>query len=283
MKKYVFILIALLSYVFVTAQSTAPSQTPVKTNYKWTGTNNEFIRPLKIETKTISGAKIDKWDQALADSLSPEGILVMVKDSASKAVGNYMTWQNSYYDYTSEWLVKLINMAGTTTVKSFPLFSGGINATNGASGDAVMKALLFYLPETTLVTGIRFTLYQAGAYTADNYNGAALYAWNVNKWDSVAYTTNDGNIWKATAGALTTVPFTDTYVAQAGFYKLVTLYNNSAETTNPLFTANTSVSSINGFLPFKIVGIKIGVTALPASFTESDLSVSNIVNVIALY
>jgi len=187
-----------------------------------------------------------------------------------------MTWQNSYYDYTSEYLFRLINMAGVVgAIKAVPIMSYP-NGNTIALGDGALKGMLFYLPEKTTITGAKWLQVQQGAYTSDNYNGVILYKINGANSDSVAYSANDGDIWKAANNAIGSKAFTDPYVADAGWYRIALIYNQSAETTPPILlytTVNTYGTSLLGYV---IAGLKSGITAPPATLSNAELTPSGV-------
>jgi len=83
-----------------------------------------------------------------------------------------------------------------------------------ADGTAYWIAI--HLPVAATITGVKFISRVAGVYTADNYNGIALYSVSGTTYTKVASSTDDGNIWKGTAYTLQTKAFSSPYSAAAG-------------------------------------------------------------------
>ena len=99
--------------------------------------------------------------------------------------------------------------------------------------DARLELFAVYINEATTITGVKWFQTTQGNYTADNYNGVALYSYSGGTLTLVASSTNDGDIWKAASGAMSSKAFSSTYAASPGVYFIGFLYNNSAQTTAP--------------------------------------------------
>lgn len=96
------------------------------------------------------------------------------------------------------------------------------------------------IPDTvTAAAGLKFVLTQAGVYTADQNNYVALFSLSGTTLTREAISANDGNLWKATANTMVSVPFTSTVdISPNKVYYAAFLYNNSAQTTNPNLAGN---------------------------------------------
>ena len=89
---------------------------------------------------------------------------------------------------------------------------------------------LIYVNRTMTVTGIKWWQSTQGSYTANNYNGWALYSLSGGTATLIDNTTNDGNIWKATQ-SVASKAFPSTHALSEGVYVIMDLYCRSAETT----------------------------------------------------
>lgn len=128
------------------------------------------------------------------------------------------------------------------------------------------------------ITGVKWIQATQGNYTANNYNGVALYTLSGGTYTRVAQSTDDGNIWKASANTLSSKAFSSTYSASAGLYFIACLYCQSAQTTAPALYSTPSTVFQNYTLDFtnssKIQGLITSQTSLPTSFAGSSASVT---------
>lgn len=141
---------------------------------------------------------------------------------------------------------------------------------------------LFYVEKTDTITAISWVQGTQGVYTADSYNGIALYSVNVasglcTKIDSTA---NDGEIWKGAVNSLQTKALTKTNILTPGIYAVGFVYNSSAQTTAPTlanFAASTmDLTYINNMLPNAIkLCSRIGPTATNLKHTFNFSETSN--------
>jgi len=145
--------------------------------------------------------------------------------------------------------------------------------TNGLISSSSAIFVAYYLQFDQTITGVKFFQSVQGVYTANNYNGVGLYTFNAGTMTLVASSTNDGNIWKGTAGTWQTKAFSSTYVATAGIYFVALLYNSSAETTAPQIgctvTSSGSTLSYDFSNSVKLNSSIAGQTALPATQLQS--------------
>jgi hypothetical protein len=133
-----------------------------------------------------------------------------------------------------------------------------------------------WVPVAGTITGVRWFQTVQGAYTANNFNGVALYSYSAGTLTRQAVSTDDGNIWKATASAWSNKNFAATYNAAAGLYFVGFLWCRSAQTTAPALYANASFNAGDVILDFtnsaKLSATVTGQTSLPTSQASSGLS-----------
>lgn len=158
-------------------------------------------------------------------------------------VNNIPDWGNIRVDE----VIQSLRALGSV-VKYRPIFSMFSSAYTGLAMDnGILVANMIYIPKKDTLTGVKYMLLTAGAFTADETNGFALYKLVGTNRVLVAQTANDGEIWKATAEVIQTSAFTSTYIADIGIYYIYGLYHSSAETTKPtIATAFTMLSGWNG-------------------------------------
>lgn len=143
----------------------------------------------------------------------------------------------------------------------------------GVSGAAMNSQRIYYtavyLPVAATITGVKWIQITAGDYTANNYNGVGLFTYSGGTLTKVASSTDDGNIWKATSGTMSSKAFASTYVATAGLYFVAHMYSSSAQTTAPSLGIIGTASTVNTVTDFtnsaKTSALITGQTALPAT------------------
>jgi len=98
-----------------------------------------------------------------------------------------------------------------------------------------------YVRENCTVTGVKFMQAETSvSFTADEFNGAALYTYSAGVITQVAKSANNGDYWKTANWTITTIPWTSPYNATEGVYFVGFLYNASAESVIPELSANAS-------------------------------------------
>ena len=142
-------------------------------------------------------------------------------------------------------MVQLYRRLGSATKSIVPI-NGSIDlmGANFTMTDGNQWFYTFYLDRNDTLKGVRFFMRQQGVYTADNYNGVALYTMSGGTLTLVDSSTNDGNIWKATANAWSNKDFVTPYYATEGFYVISFISNWSAQTTLPILGGMTTL--VNG-------------------------------------
>ena len=151
------------------------------------------------------------------------------------------------------------------------------------------KALwtLFYLSDTTDVTGVGYMLSTQGNYTADNYNGFAIYSVSGTTYTKIDSTANDGNLWKTAANTTAVKAFSaGPHELNPGIYYVFLVYNNSAQTTAPKLyynndLANAAFAGLTG--TNKIQGVVNSQTTPPATETGGDVTADLEIPAIWLY
>lgn len=151
------------------------------------------------------------------------------------------------------------------------------------------KALwtLFYLSDTTDITGVGYMLSTQGDYTADNYNGFAIYSVSGTTYTKIDSTANDGNLWKAAANTAATKAFSSgAQELNPGIYYIFLVYNNSAQVTAPKLyynndLANAAFAGITG--TNKIQGVVNSQTTPPITETGGDVTADAEIPAIWLY
>jgi hypothetical protein len=142
------------------------------------------------------------------------------------------------------------------------------------------------------VTGLTFFQTQQGNYTGDSNNLVALYTFDsTTTLTRRAISTNNANLWKATANTWATELFASPYSAGASQPLYVgLLYHQSAETTAPKILAtnapihtnvyNFTISPSSGIF----LGKRTGQTTCPSSIAISDVEVhSGAIPMVGIY
>ena len=172
----------------------------------------------------------DSLDQALANAVE----VIAQKDSTGYAAGNYVTHtQLDAFSGGGGSLFDDLVEFGDFDGKVIPVGAVQMLSTYDEVVDNQAFVQLFRLKEAMTITGVKFAMNRAGDYTADEYNGVALYKVGVDgvTITKVAETTNDGNFWKGSSYTKQTKAFSSSYSAVAGFYYVIGLYNASAVAT----------------------------------------------------
>ncbi len=169
-----------------------------------------------------------------------------------------------------------IGLVGADITTTVTLSSGGYYAE------------MIYIPYTQTITGVKWYQTVQGSYTANNYNGIAIYSLSSGTASILDSTTNNGGIFKQTANTWVTSPFVSTVSLSRGVYMVVLNYNSSANTTNPGFGCTTSlvnagVSTIDFTNSSFLFGFKTGQVTCPATIGLSTIGASNAVVVMGLY
>lgn len=141
----------------------------------------------------------------------------------------------TYIDFNGDEDINAYQALGSTikaqalSLDALTLSTNGANLTDGL---AVFVAV--WVPKKMTVTGVKWYQVTQGNYTADQNNYLALYSYSGGTLTRVAISTNNGNLWKATANTVASEPFSSPYdILTPGLYFIGILYNNSAQVTAP--------------------------------------------------
>jgi hypothetical protein len=171
-----------------------------------------------------------------------------------------------------------------SSMKGYPINTVTLNTASTITlGNQVHIVFAITVPKDATLTGVRFFQNVTGVYTASNYNGIGLFSLSGTTLTLVAFTTNDGNIWKGSFG-MNSKAFSSPYVATRGTYYLGIVYSQSAQTTGPVLysnNSNTAVSTYDFTSPNKICGTVGSTTALPSTLAMS--AVTNAANIPYIY
>lgn len=219
-----------------------------------------------------------RYDQFPAGTPSSNRIILHAdpaSGSLEKCTINALLEPSVYLPPMSVFAAKL---SGTTTYmagNSSPVsVSGNISLLNG-----IMQLQAIVLPAIT-VSAFCFGMDVSGGYTAANYNGLAIYAAGTTTATLVAYTANDGAIFKAASNTIQTAPLAAPVSLAGGAYYIAALHCNSAVTTAPRL--NITSASCDSDVNRKFIGNDAfftgglsGLTALPSSITYTAVSAAN--------
>lgn len=134
----------------------------------------------------------------------------------------------------------------------------------------------YYLPVAATISSVQFFLITSGSFTANNFNGLALYSYSGGTLTQRAITANVPTIFSGPANNWIPVNFTTPYSAPVGIYYVGILYSSSAQTTAPavgsFITNPVQAGGYDFALGAKINGTLTGQTAFPASQLMSGVS-----------
>lgn len=171
-------------------------------------------------------------------------------------------------------------------VKAIPIGITNPGASSYALSDGTLHVVKVYIPEAMTITGVMFGGTVEGVYTADNFNGAALFSVEDGTLTRVALTANSGNLWKVNYWG-GQIAFTAPYSAQPGLYAIAILYNSSEETTAQELTTGTPWTNNMALYAFdtdySIAGTVADQSTIPASIEEADITPFSVRLLLMLY
>ena len=180
--------------------------------------------------------------------------------------------------YTSEPFAPLQALGSTIIGESIGTTMANISSSI-ALNDNQVRYVAVYLPQATTVTGVKWYMDTQGSYTADQNNYIALYSYSGGTMTQVAISTNDGNLWKATANTFVTTAFATPYAAAAGVYYVGMLYNSSAQTTAPkvgnAVSSSTNVNAFDFTNSAKLNSTLTGQNSMPSPQAQSGTTISS--------
>lgn len=221
-------------------------------------------------------------------------------EMAQDAVGNILTDSPTinftYNDVTPSITANVIDstaaayqaLGSTIKFQTIGLSLDRITLTaNHSNQSFVIQAV--YISTDTTITGVKWYQGVQGSYTANNYNGVGLYSYDgAGNIDLVASSTNDGDIWKATANGIREKAFSAPYAATAGIYYIGFMWCRSAVVTVPTFgvaatLTNAGVNSGDFTNSAKMEGFNSPQTSLPASIAMGSITAGGGYIWLALY
>lgn len=244
----------------------------------------------------LASGSVLNWNNGNATITQSAGLLTSNVNIAVPDEAYGSTWdgsvnvptKNAVWDanFTTNSFIKLSQALGST-MKAISLNGNIIPSTGSNMTDNQARYVAIYLDKPATLTGVKWHCFQQGVYTADQNNYLALYSYSGGTLTQVAISTNDGNIWKATASTIVATPFSSPYVAASGLYYIGFLYNSSAQTTAPalgtlssMVTGFTSIDFTNSAM---LVGIVAAQNTLPSSQAASGFSANAALIWAALY
>jgi hypothetical protein len=256
---------------------------------------NYFNGNLLIKSTTNSGEALQVNGSAKATNVIISEQVAPATPASGTGIIYAKTDNNAYYknDAGIEFNLTQQNVAsnqaftalGSAIIGYSPMNLSNLLNSNKALFDNTLYVVGYYLPVGATITGVKFYQGAQGNYTADNYNGVALFSYSGGTITLVASSTNDGNIWKGTAFTWQTKAFSSTYVAAAGMYFIGMLYNYSAQTTAPTIGHSTSInnSSYDFTNSAKMTCDIIGQSSISASYAMSSLAQNSFPFTLFLY
>lgn len=152
--------------------------------------------------------------------------------------------------------------------------------------DETLHLTAVYLSTAQTVTGVIWEQATQGVYTATGVNNLALYSISGGTLTRVAYTANDGLIWKEADDTVVKTPFIATYNASAGVYYIGVHYNNSAQTTAPQLSgviSNFNLGRYDFTNSYFMTGTQGSLPTQPTTILASNVTPSNSAIYVNLY
>lgn len=186
------------------------------------GSGNLLLSDIGAQATLVSGTNIKTFN---GSTLLGSGNVAIstVNGSSLVASGNIIT------DYSVQAMAALGSaIKGQTVGQNITTIVSSV-----ALADNQARFVPVWIPQDATVTGVKWFQGTQGNYTADFYNGVALYSYSAGNLTLVDTTDNDGNIWKATGNAWASKAFHTTHAITAGLYFIAYMYNSSAVVSGP--------------------------------------------------
>ena len=211
----------------------------------------------------------------------------LVSGTNIKTVNNNNLLGSGNIDLLPDEILTLQSLGSAAISQTFGAFSPSWITTSAVLVDNSLFGVPVKLYAGQTVTGIKWWQVAQGSYTADQTNNVSLFSLVSGSLTKVAESTNDGNIWKATANSWNSVAFTSTYaVTTTGVYWVGLLYNNSAQTTAPSIGCipnSTNSGVTTGDMSNKLHFSKAPTNAPASSFTMSGTTASTVRQYLIVY
>jgi len=207
----------------------------------------KYDKPISVETKSVTGQKVVKWDstyqEVILNDIDLEPVIVAKKDSTNITTGSYVTRYDFRNEPSRENTIKIWRNYGST-IKLFPASALIFTSTMGMVDGTVFWSLC-YTADTITLTGFRYALQTAGAFTGDAFNGIALCSVSGGVATQIATTANNEAIWKTASFTPATVNLTAPITIPPGYYVTAAIYNSSAQTTAPVIQGHSVGSCLS--------------------------------------
>lgn len=271
MKRKQLTIALFLSFIFqLTIPSFSQSYQLNAKNNKFTGYNNFSGTKTTVGNQPLTESNILTWNQIVSDT----AYAIALDDTTNVITGSYTPLYMFKNTFNNKEYQKQLKGWGVN-YKLWPLCP--IVASGGSTMSDGVIYLTAYDPivDSTLCTSQDIWMNTAGDYTADNFNGIALYRVDGTSYTRVAVSADSPNLWKTANTTKANVPFVTPYQALPGqLLYLATLYNSSAQVTQPTPVDATSIgSALSSTLlggDNKLAATLGGQTTMPASITASQ-------------
>lgn len=243
-------------------------------SYDLTNTRWELLNPAKVDETDIVLSDITDNDVKTSKHGFAPKLSQNKYEYLNAEAGEYLSTRTPPFDLY-EFLGS--SVAGESVGCSIHQITAGI-----ALANQLMRVVPIRIFKRKTLTGFKVYQVVQGNYTAANYNGGGLYSYSGGTLTRIVSSTDDGNIWKATANSWITKAFSATTDVTPGIYYMLLLYCQSNQTTAPTIGGAPSTSNAN-VLPYdftnsaKFYGQVASQTALPATIAMSSVT-SNVAN-----
>lgn len=167
---------------------------------------------------------------------------VSKSDSVNPFLYVYSKAKSDSISYEDNYSRALRALGAKFAGKTIGLIGAGATTFALTDNSAVYMAVL--VERTQLIDTVRMVSRTAGNYTADQFNGIALFTQSAGTYTQVSISANLPNIWKATDYSAFEVVLSPAYQATAGQILYVGLfYNSSAQTTAPVLFSGVDNSA----------------------------------------
>lgn len=214
--------------------NTSPPDSSLFATFLWDKKGKDSLGAL------IAGKAATVHTHVISDVTSLQSTIdAKVADAITDGTTTIAPSQNSVFDvlnsnlFTRSPSQKVAQLAGSAAVFATLGKSQTDISISVALGDGSARFILIPITEAKTLTTVQYWQSVAGDYVANNYNGLALFSISGANLTLVGSTTDDGNIWKATAATLVTKAFSSPIAVTPGLYALYYLYNSSSQTTAP--------------------------------------------------
>lgn len=195
--------------------------------------------------------------------------------------------KTEYDNYTeNDDIIDLLSGLGSDIVampymRNKRMFAADVNMVDSRAYWIVMQ-----IKDTTEITGVHWVLSTQGDFTADNYNGFALFSLAGTTYTEITATADDGDVWKTAQYAVGSKAFPTPVTLNPGVYYCFLVYNTSSTIAQPVLFCNDPLASGNFLLGSsgnKIAGYVDGQTAVPSTETAGDVTYHTTIPAIWFY